>query len=703
MPGPGGIPGCLLWLRTDDLSALANNDPVPSWPDRSGNGDDVAEGVAAAQPLLKTNRINGHRGVLFDGVDDRLLRTDALGLDGNPGLTVFLVARWISGSGDGGFEVGDNAGGTRKVVRLGMDATTSGFFHNNGSFTFPAAGSAWKVRTYVRSDSGQIQDGRYFENRVEKTSSGSSNPTDVVELDNERTLLGGGFFGGAYFYRNIEFAEILVYGRELSAAERATLELYLMARYIPGTGPAAVPTPVSGKAMVSVGGVERNAVLGSVVARHQAFSPSTLSLTLLDPAGNITVTERTEIVVYRHNGTGAVPVFGGHVMAATTRVIKDSASRRHDVYARGYDYLAEKRLIRGVYEGTTVAAVVNDILEVYLTPEFVRAGLPPSGFGYSPPSTAITRIEFPVGTTVAGALDQIAELAGGYFWYIRPYVDTAGNLTRCLFFTAPGGIVSSVTLSAATVDYNAAEVERASPEYRNRQHLAGGASTGSRVETFAGDGERRSFGVGFPLLRAPTVETNTGAGYVARTVGIKGVDVGKAWYWNEGSEFVTQDDAGTVLGATHKIRLTYEGRTELALIVSDDAEIAANAVREGSSGLVERADRMEWIAGVTEGGEIGAAKLDYWARPTRRLRCVYRSNVTDAYAVGYAYNASLASLGLPASMVVESNEIRVLPRTQDLEHRIVVVDGAALSSWEVRLRARRDLPGHTVNLVDVVV
>lgn len=688
MPGPGGIPGCVAWYKANAITGLVDNDPVTTWADSSGNARSITE--ATNKPLYKTAIVNGKPVVRFDGVNDILSRADALGFSGSPALTIFVVHRWLSGGTDGGIEFGDNAGGTRKVVRIGIGQTSTGFYFNNGLEDFPAAGAAFKVRRYTRVAGGTVDSGTYHEDGVEKTATSSTNPTDTINLDNERFFLGGGYFGGAFFFRNIEIAEVVIYDRVLTANESGLIEDYLTAKYVASSYPVSVP--FSAVTKVAINGTNYAVQVDSIQWKHQIYSPSSAAFEVLDPAGNITISERAEVVIYRGSGGH----FGGHVAQVTTHVLRDSSgSRRHKVRAVGYRYLAEKRLIRAVYENMLAGDIARDVVEFYLGPESVVVET------ISVAGPTVTRIEFPYGTTVAAALDQLAELAGDAFWEIAASV--IGTTVRRNFnFFDIGDFGSGLTLTKANVSYGG-QVERQSPQYRNRQQLAGGGSTGARTEIFLGDGERRSFTVGYPILKKPTVDVNTGAGYVTKTVGIKDVETGKDWYWNEGSPSVVQDAAGTVLANTHKIRIVYEGRTELAIVASDTAEIAANAAIEGSSGIVEAYDRMDWIGGATEGGEIAAAHLAIYVQKAKRFHARYRTTSFIATQIAGGTIAITNILDLPASMVVESVNATILPKANGLDLILSVVDGSALASWQVRLRQDRDLKGQTVNLIDVVV
>lgn len=69
----------IAWYDAADI-ALADNDPVSSWTDKSGNGNTLAQGTGSKQPLYKTNIINGLPVVRFDGTDDNLIDTSISGI-----------------------------------------------------------------------------------------------------------------------------------------------------------------------------------------------------------------------------------------------------------------------------------------------------------------------------------------------------------------------------------------------------------------------------------------------------------------------------------------------------------------------------------------------------------------------------------------------------------------------------------------------
>ena len=60
--GPGGVGNSStnsLWLIGDDISQV-DGTPIPSWLDRSGNGNDATQGTPGYQPRYDSLIVNGH-------------------------------------------------------------------------------------------------------------------------------------------------------------------------------------------------------------------------------------------------------------------------------------------------------------------------------------------------------------------------------------------------------------------------------------------------------------------------------------------------------------------------------------------------------------------------------------------------------------------------------------------------------------------
>lgn len=124
--------------------------------------------------------------------------------------------------------------------------------------------------------------------------------------------------------------------------------------------------------------------------------------------------------------------------------------------------------------------------------------------------------------------------------------------------------------------------------YRNKQYMRAGVdTTTARTESFKGDGTRKTFNVSFPVALVPTIAVNG----VGKTVGIRGVDTGKDWYWNKNENEISEDDGGTALTTSDTLAVTYQGLFPISVVVQDDTEIAARIAIEGGSGVYESVDQ----------------------------------------------------------------------------------------------------------------
>ena len=210
---PLQISGLKLWLRASDL-ALNNGDPVASWADQSGVGNNVTQGTTANKPTFVTNQINGLPVVRFDGTDDRLNAANSGYAQTN---TIFVVAN-----------VGANAGykdmfssttgnenalylDTAEVFRIfaGTELAGSGDVHG-----------AFKLFCGIFAGSSS----KLYINGTQNGSTGNAGTGDSSTF-----RLGDG--PGASTPLPGDIAEVLFYNASLTDAQRQQVEAYLNARY----------------------------------------------------------------------------------------------------------------------------------------------------------------------------------------------------------------------------------------------------------------------------------------------------------------------------------------------------------------------------------------------------------------------------------------------------------------------------------------
>ena len=80
--GPGGVGSStsnILWLRSEDITSLVDDDDISSWSDFSGNGNDVSQPTSTLTPVYKTSILNGFPAVRFQKTNGRIRRTSFSG------------------------------------------------------------------------------------------------------------------------------------------------------------------------------------------------------------------------------------------------------------------------------------------------------------------------------------------------------------------------------------------------------------------------------------------------------------------------------------------------------------------------------------------------------------------------------------------------------------------------------------------------
>ncbi len=226
---PDDIEGLLLWLDADAITGLNHLDPVVTWEDQSGNGNDATQALAVRQPQYQTNVVNGLPAVWFNGGDFMAGNVGAL----NAPFTIVAVGYWShvnqpSGDYDWWINIGD----------LTADNNVSISRHKaNGA-------NADKYTTYAATYyTGPVLTGQTWMilAATHKTSAPRHNlhwdgTAQVVNDYPNSLILDGVYDIGTWRNRNTHWllgylAEVLVYNSALSDAQRGNVESYLGTKY----------------------------------------------------------------------------------------------------------------------------------------------------------------------------------------------------------------------------------------------------------------------------------------------------------------------------------------------------------------------------------------------------------------------------------------------------------------------------------------
>ncbi len=329
------------------------------------------------------------------------------------------------------------------------------------------------------------------------------------------------------------------------------------------------------------------------------------------------------VSIYDQNG---ILAFSGYVLNPKEHKPGFQGVLEHEISCIDQHFLADKRRIGASYTNRTVGYMVQDMVTTVLSAEGVTVG------SIIDPGVVIPATTF-VYCTVAEALDALVTAANAsgapYYWQIDqnkklwfvPYTAILGPLplqmtggyvprvfggTLILAQQAVQSIVDGTQIDDGRRSGVKPSVTRANPTYRNTQYLLGGTGqTATQTNIRPGDGNTTAWLMDYAIATVPTISTNlNGAGYVAKTVGINGVDTGKDFYWNKGSNTITQDAAGTKLRGSPTLdllKVVYTGQYPTIAIAQNDAQIGYEASIDGTTGIVEEVETDSTIASAADG------------------------------------------------------------------------------------------------------
>lgn len=414
--------------------------------------------------------------------------------------------------------------------------------------------------------------------------------------------------------------------------------------------------------------------IGGVLVRYQAGSlsvddaigeRSTCSFIVIDTPGTARFQDAQPVEIFDAVDT---LIFRGFIdKIQEKRVSPFQPHMLHHISCKDNHYLADKRIVARAYISMTAGAIVRDILTTVLASEGVVEGTPATI--QAGPLVREAVINY---APAAEALDALAEQAG-FAWWI--------DANRILHFVARATYTAPWSAAGADMAVGSVNVTVANPKYRNRQYMKGVRdTTDPQTEIRRGDGVNRAFTVGFPVAQVPTVEVSLGGGaWTAQTVGIKGVETGRHWYWSKGDAVITQDWAQPVLGTADQVRIIYRGEFDVVVLSQDQAAIFSRQTTEGiGSGIVEDVAGMPDVSSRDTAFQTAAAKLRTYAQLGRRIKFTTRR---VGLRPGQLLRITLPEHGINnLETLVESVNVSA-PDAGVVLYTVTAVDGPAQGSW----------------------
>lgn len=354
----------------------------------------------------------------------------------------------------------------------------------------------------------------------------------------------------------------------------------------------------------------------------------TASFTILDIGATKHFKKGQEVEIYSPNG---YKVFGGYIDSSSEELVSGRDVIKHTVSCSDYHYLADKRTVAKAWQDTTVEIIVNYVLDQYLEAEGVTLGEIQAG------GTVTQYIANYV--QASDVLNDMAERAG-FIWFIDEF--------KRLYFVDRNSYDAEWDL-IETNDFLVEDalagvhVTHANPEYRNKQYIIGTwEETDEQTEYAKGDGQTTSFPVAYKIGEEPKIYVSVNGGdYTLKTVGKKGIDTGKDWYWAKNDQIVSQDSSATALAATDVLKIVYTGLYQIVVVTSDYSEIADRQTVEGSdsSGIVENVRADSSLSSRTAALEEANAILGVYAMEGKKIEY---TTTRDGLAAGVLQHITLS-------------------------------------------------------------
>lgn len=437
--------------------------------------------------------------------------------------------------------------------------------------------------------------------------------------------------------------------------------------------------------LVMIAGQPVTVVAGSLSIQCAVGRRSTASFTIYSASLATHLQQYQQVQIY---DTNSYLIFSGYV--STPKEVKPGfqSSLLTSVTCIDQHFLADKRIVAAAYANNTPQQIAANIVTTFLASEGVTIGqiydpnpqvffslttLVSTTFFLTQSSSSIPNAVFGY-CTAAAAFDALVQAASSsgipYYWQID-------QLKR--FYMLPYTFVPGPSIDGTQIDQknNAPSVTRANPAYRNTQYVIGGkAQTSTQVETRIGDGNTVAWPMAFNISMVLTVLLN-GA---PKTVGIKGVETGKDFYWNKGDPNITQDASGTKLAPFDTLTVSYIGEYPTVVVTNNSAQVSYEQGLDGTSGIFEEVEQDATITTLAGGFAEASNLLTRYAQQCMQLQCVTRQT---GFVQGQSCTVNLPMFGISnLAMLLESVTYTDSIDSINIWSQLSLVVGPYDTTWE---------------------
>lgn len=316
-----------------------------------------------------------------------------------------------------------------------------------------------------------------------------------------------------------------------------------------------------------ISGVDRTSLLqrASLSVDRQLQQASTAQFKLRDLETGYRPQVGEPLYIYSDDG-GTQLIFGGSCDQPQASRLLGTYTNEYAIQCVDWHQNADRHIAAKSYSGVSSGSIVQDLITSYLAQDGITAGDVQAG-----PTISTAVFNY---IPVSQALDQLSKLTG-FQWRINP--DKSLDWFDQSTYSAPWSLTETSPVMNLTVTGDRSY-------YRNKQFIRAGTKVSDpQIVNRTGDGKTRTWTLPLPLAKQPTITLN-GA---AQTTGVGGVESGVAYYYNIGSQTITQDDTGTLLANTDDLQITFQGRYPIVVVAQSSSEVASRAAVEENGGVYD--------------------------------------------------------------------------------------------------------------------
>lgn len=345
-------------------------------------------------------------------------------------------------------------------------------------------------------------------------------------------------------------------------------------------------------------------------------------------------------------------LFGGSIDQVTRTNLPGSDQVQCDCLVVGYEKLAGKRTTGELTDDATQnpnAGSFSDLPAGQVIEYLVRHALGADGITVDaidgPNINFSARYEM-----CDSAFDRICEICSNetdkYFWYVdswrKVHFAKQDSTAAPWNVQASDGSDGNVLVQVSDTDSREKYVNRA---FVDMGQYIGTADT----ETFPGDGTTQEFSLQRGIAMLPVIKVDD----EAKSVGILNVDPAgsKDWYYNLGSNVVTQDPGATPLTSSDTLQVTYQGYTTAITMYQNDAAVDERAGVEGGTGYYEAVFTTSDPMGFTDGQKLAESIARAFGKIPQKIQIkTYRGGL----AVGQYFSVDLPDISASGSYLIDS-------------------------------------------------